>query len=102
MKKPLKIMVWIFIAVFGIAFYNANQKDTERNAAIEAPSSPTELVRPALNNPDAQVTETEGALDVDYFQEDMTNWLITKGFTQTYLVLCLRYLRNSHQFKPST
>jgi hypothetical protein len=80
MKKLLRVLFLIAIAVFGIAFLAANRKDVARNAAMENPANPAELVRPAVNDPDAQVTEADGTLEVTYFKEDLTNWLFTEGF----------------------
>ena len=73
-------MVWIFIAVFGIAIYGANQKDGARNEAIEAPANPAELVRLVVNDPDTQTTETDGTLNVNYFKEVLTEWTFVEGF----------------------
>ena len=67
MKRPPFVFLF-FTALFGIWFYRAYQHDNTRLMAMESTTSPSEFVKMALNDPDAQVTEANGTLNINYFK----------------------------------
>jgi hypothetical protein len=81
--EPMKqIAICVFLLIVVVAFYGADQKDSERLKNMKEATDPVELARLILNEGDAALTGTRSGstLDISYHIDP---WALTKGTMQS-------------------